>query len=189
MIDIIHVIKVEKLGGYRLRLRFSDGTEGERDFSDMVAEGGEMVEPLRESAFFARVFLECGVLIWPNGFAVDSIALHMEMKHCGLLRISGNRLETSTQQLLELVHVQKVEPRGGYRLRLRFSDGTEGERDFFDMIAEGGEMVEPLRDPGLFARVFIECGVLAWPNGFDLDPIALHMEMKELGLLRQATAA
>jgi hypothetical protein len=89
----------------------------------------------------------------------------------------------------ELVHVQEVEPRGGYRLGLRFSDGTEGERDFSDMVAEGGEMVEPPRDPGVFARVFIECGVLAWPNGFDLDSIALHMEMTELGLLRQATAA
>ena len=62
MIEIVHVVKVDKLGGYRLRLRFSDGTEGERDFSDMTAEGGEMVEPLRDPVFFARVFIECGVL-------------------------------------------------------------------------------------------------------------------------------
>lgn len=91
--------------------------------------------------------------------------------------------------MIEIVHVVKVEKLGGYRLRLRFSDGSEGERDFSDLIAEGGEMVEPLRDPALFARVFIECGVLAWPNGFDLDSIALHMEMKEKGLLRQPAAA
>ena len=25
-------------------------------------------------------------------------------------------------------------------------------------------------------------GILTWPNGFDLDSIALHMEMKEKGL-------
>ena len=44
-------------------------------------------------------------------------------------------------------------------------------------------MVEPLRDPTYFARVFVENGVLTWPNGFDLDPIALHDEMKEAGEL------
>jgi hypothetical protein len=91
--------------------------------------------------------------------------------------------------MIEIVHVVKVEKLGGYRLRLRFSDGTEGERDCSDIVAEGGEMVEPVRDPALFGRVFIECGVLAWPNGFDLDSIALHMEMKERGLLRQTAAA
>ena len=85
MIEIVHVVKVEKLGGYRLRLRFSDGTEGEHDFADVIAEGGEMVEPLRDPAFFSGVFIECGVLAWPNGFDVDSIALHMEMKKRGLL--------------------------------------------------------------------------------------------------------
>jgi hypothetical protein len=91
--------------------------------------------------------------------------------------------------MIEIVHVVKVEKLGGYRLRLRFSDGTEGERDFSDIVAEGGEMVDPLRDPAVFARVFIECGVLAWPNGFDLDSTALHMEMQQQGLLRQTAAA
>lgn len=91
--------------------------------------------------------------------------------------------------MIEIVHVTKVEKLGGFRLRLTFSDGTVGERDFSDLVAETGEMVEPLRDPAFFNRVFIECGVLAWPNGFDLDSIALHMEMKEKGLLRQSAAA
>ena len=31
-------------------------------------------------------------------------------------------------------------------------------------------------------------GILTWPNGFDLDSIALHMEMKERGLLRRTAA-
>jgi hypothetical protein len=54
------------------------------------------------------------------------------------------------------------------------------------MIAEGGPMVEPLRDEAFFRRVFIEFGVLAWPNGFDIDAIALHRDMKKLGLLAKA---
>ena len=56
------------------------------------------------------------------------------------------------------------------------------------MIAEGGEMVEPLRDPASFARVFLDDGILTWPNGFDLDSIALHMDMKERGLLHRTAA-
>ena len=92
------------------------------------------------------------------------------------------------QQIFDLVDVTGVEPRGCYRLGLTFSDGTEGERDFSDLIAEGGEMVEPLRDPAFFSRVFLDDGILTWPNGFDLDSIALHMEMKERGLLRRTAA-
>ncbi len=73
------------------------------------------------------------------------------------------------EQMFELIDVTRVELRGGYRLAVGFSDGTEGERDFADMIAEGGEMVEPLRDPAFFARVFLDDGILTWPNGFDIE--------------------
>jgi hypothetical protein len=41
MFDLVDVLKVEPLGGFRLRLHFSDGTEGERDFSDIVAEAAQ----------------------------------------------------------------------------------------------------------------------------------------------------
>ncbi len=80
MIEIVKVIKVEALGGYRLRLRFSDGMQGEYDFSGVVGEGGPMVEPLRNPVFFKQVFIELGTLTWPNGFDLDSVALHDEMK-------------------------------------------------------------------------------------------------------------
>ena len=89
MIDIVKIVRVDQLGGFRLRLHFSDGTEGERDFSDIVAAGGPMIEPLRDPAFFARVFIELGTLTWPNGFDLDSIALHDEMKKVGLLEQSA----------------------------------------------------------------------------------------------------
>jgi len=91
MIDIVKIVRVEALGGFRLRIRFSDGLEGERDFSDLIAEGGPMVEPLKEPAFFGRVFIELGTLTWPNGFDLDSIALHDEMKAVGALRPSAAR--------------------------------------------------------------------------------------------------
>jgi len=88
----------------------------------------------------------------------------------------------------EFVDVVGVEPRGGYRLLISFSNGEEGERDFSELIAEGGVMVEPLRQPAFFARVFIDDGILTWPNGFDLDSIALHDEMKKAGALRRTAA-
>jgi len=86
MIEIIKILKIEKLGGFRLRLYFSDRTEGEWNFTDMVAEDGAMVEPLKSQKYFARVFLQLGALTWPNGFDLDSIALHDEMMSAGALR-------------------------------------------------------------------------------------------------------
>ncbi len=85
--------------------------------------------------------------------------------------------------MIELIKVLQVKPLDGHRLWLRFSNGREGVRDLSDVLAEGGTMVEPLNDPAMFARVFLECGVLTWPNGFDLDSIALYREMDERGLL------
>ena len=88
----------------------------------------------------------------------------------------------------ELVDVVRVEPRGGYRLLISFSSGEDGERDFSELIAEGGMMVEPLRDPTFFARVFLDDGIITWPNGFDMDSIALHEKMKKAGALRRSAA-
>lgn len=89
---------------------------------------------------------------------------------------------------IELIDVVGVKPLGGYSLLIRFSDSCEGERDFSDLFDHDGPMVEPLRDPGFFARVFVDDGVLAWPNGFDIDSIALHDEMKSAGALRKCAA-
>lgn len=91
--------------------------------------------------------------------------------------------------MIALVKVVDVVSLGHGRLRLRFSDGREGIRDLSDVLAEGGPVVEPLRDGSLFDRVFLQSGVVSWPNGFDLDSIALHREMDEAGLLTPPLAA
>ncbi|MBV8978541.1 MAG: DUF2442 domain-containing protein [Alphaproteobacteria bacterium] len=80
-----------------------------------------------------------------------------------------------------MVKVADVKPAGGWRLRVRFSDGSEGVHDFAGLVAEGGEMIEPLKDQEFFARVHVEYGVPTWPNGFDVDAIALHMDMEAAG--------
>ena len=88
-----------------------------------------------------------------------------------------------------MIKIISIELRGGYRLLLRFSDGSEGERDFSDLIEETGPLVKPLRDLTYFARAFTEDGTgLAWPNGLDLDAEALHDAMMAAGELHSRVA-
>jgi len=88
-----------------------------------------------------------------------------------------------------MIDVVSVRPLGGHRLEIEFSDGTIGVRDFVSVTRKSGSMAEPLKDPGYFARVFIDDGALTWPNGYDWDPTALHDAMKADGLLKRADAA
>jgi Protein of unknown function (DUF2442) len=79
------VTRLDKLGGFRLRVRFNDGREGVHDFTATVNEPGPMLEPLRDEGYFARVFLEFGVPTWPNGFDIAAEWLRREMEAAGEL--------------------------------------------------------------------------------------------------------
>jgi len=87
--------------------------------------------------------------------------------------------------LTMLIEMRKVKSLGSHRLRIEFSNGTVGERDFAFVREKTGPMAQPLKDPVYFTRVFIDDGALTWPNGYDWDPIALHDEMKDAGELRR----
>src|SRR5262249_32860693 len=100
-----------------------------------------------------------------------------------------NRWNVSPDRTKTMIEVREARHLGDFRLWIEFSDDSAGERDFSFLTAEVGPMIEPLKDPAYFGRVFVENGVLTWPNGFDLDPIALHDEMKRAGLLRPVAAA
>lgn len=50
-------------------------------------------------------------------------------------------------------------------------------------------MIQPLKDPAYFARALLEEGAPTWPNGFDLDPIALYVRLRDAGALRAAGVA
>lgn len=89
---------------------------------------------------------------------------------------------------LPMVDVIRLRPLEGYRLWLRFTDGSEGVHDLSSLVASGGPMVRPLKEPSYFARVFVEMGAPTWPNGFDLDPINLYMQMQEAGELAKVAA-
>jgi hypothetical protein len=50
--------------------------------------------------------------------------------------------------------------------------GTEKHIDISQWFK--GPVFEPLKDPKLFKKFFIEGGTLAWPNGIDIAPEALY---------------
>jgi len=90
--------------------------------------------------------------------------------------------------MIELVEVTEVKALSGHRLWLRFSDGSEGEFGFAPILGKGGSMVSALKDPAMFEKVYISFGVPTWPNGFDLDAINLHRQLREQGLLKRPAA-
>jgi hypothetical protein len=77
--------------------------------------------------------------------------------------------------MLQLTSARVVGP---VRVWLAFSDGSEGEVELHDILH--GPVFEPLRDPALFGRAFVdpEFGALAWPNGADLAPEFLCDRLK-----------
>lgn len=76
--------------------------------------------------------------------------------------------------MIKIKHIEVLE---GFRLQLTFSDETSGIWDATSLITRDGSMVQPLRDPDYFARVFLEAGAPTWPNGFDLAPWVLHKQL------------
>ena len=67
------------------------------------------------------------------------------------------------------LHVIEATHLGGFRVRLRFDEGTEGEADLRAELT--GEVFAPLHDPSYFASFRIDEGrTLSWPNGVDFAP-------------------
>jgi hypothetical protein len=63
----------------------------------------------------------------------------------------------------------------GFRLRIRFDDGVEGDVDIADTVPFTG-VFEPLKERREFTavRVHPELGTIYWPCGADLDPDVLY---------------
>jgi hypothetical protein len=77
----------------------------------------------------------------------------------------------------------------GYKIWLRFRDGTTGT---VDLSAElWGPMFEPLKERALFARASVhpELYTVTWPNGADLSPEFLYKHAAEPSVAADAPQA
>jgi hypothetical protein len=74
------VVGVAVIGEHMLRLLFSDGTAGDVDFSAERWTG--VLEPLNDSAYFARVAVDpqAGTIVWPDGIDLAPEPLYQQAK-------------------------------------------------------------------------------------------------------------
>ena len=75
-----------------------------------------------------------------------------------------------------MVRPTAVEPRDGYRIWLRYSDGAAGEVDLSHLAGCG--VFEAWTDPACFKAVRItEYDAVAWSEELELCPDALYMQL------------
>lgn len=53
---------------------------------------------------------------------------------------------------------------GPHRLSHRFLDGLVADLDFADYGNTGGPLKRALHDPAIFARAYLDHGILTWPH-------------------------
>jgi hypothetical protein len=70
--------------------------------------------------------------------------------------------------------ITHAEAKPGYRLRVRFADGVEGEVSVLPLVGKG--VFVAWEDREFFSRVAVdpESGTVTWPGGIDLAPDALY---------------
>ncbi len=73
---------------WRLAVTFNDGSGGIVDVSALVhGPDAGVFEALRDPAFFATAYLDCGAVAWPNGADLAPDTMHKEIRRCGMWRI------------------------------------------------------------------------------------------------------
>ncbi|MDD1425787.1 DUF2442 domain-containing protein [Dolichospermum sp. ST_sed9] len=81
---------------------------------------------------------------------------------------------------MNLIRVIGAKYLEGYKVSLKFSDGTSGIVDLENEIY--GKIFEPLKDLEYFKIFALDTWTVCWPNGADLAPEFLY----ELALKSQA---
>ena len=73
---------------WQLAVTFNDGSKGIVDVSVLVhGPDAGVFEALRDPAFFATAYLDCGAVTWPNGADLAPDTMHQEIRRCGVWRI------------------------------------------------------------------------------------------------------
>jgi Protein of unknown function (DUF2442) len=72
------IATVTLIGLHSLDICFDNGISAQWH-ADLSEFFGPMGEPLRDPSYFARVFVENGALVWPNGFDAAPDALYRDL--------------------------------------------------------------------------------------------------------------
>lgn len=73
---------------WQLAVTFNDGLTGIVDLSALVhGPDAGVFEALRDPAFFAQAYLDCGAVTWPNGADIAPDTMHKEIRRNGVWRI------------------------------------------------------------------------------------------------------
>ena len=75
-----------------------------------------------------------------------------------------------------MIRPTAVEPRDGYRLWLRYSDGAAGEIDLSPLVGQG--VFAAWQDPACFAAVRLAAhGAIVWGDDLELCPDAFYLQL------------
>jgi len=89
------------------------------------------------------------------------------------LGIGRKMHQTLTSEATQLVDARSM---GGQVVRLKFKDGRVFDLDLSpDLESLAGPLVEPLKDPLVFAKLEIKYGALLFPTGLDYGPDILRV--------------
>lgn len=69
---------------------------------------------------------------------------------------------------MKFLHIEEANVLDGFRVWLKFSDGTDGTVDLTNELY--GPIFEPLKDPEIFKQFTLKGHTLTWPNGADFAP-------------------
>jgi hypothetical protein len=74
--EILHILEVEVIRDFVLKIEFNDGTVKVVDVKPLLT--GPVFAPLHDPAFFARVTVDpvAQTVVWPNGADFAPEALH-----------------------------------------------------------------------------------------------------------------
>lgn len=80
--------------------------------------------------------------------------------------------------------VAEVRVLNGFRLWVRFVDGTEGTVDMTPLLQspDAGVFAALADDPDRFRQVQVEHGAVTWPGDLDLAPDAMHAAIRASGM-------
>src|SRR5262245_31985420 len=76
-----------------------------------------------------------------------------------------------------MIRVKDVKPLDGYTLRVTFTNDEQRDIDVTRYIDRGGIFAPVHEDLDFFSQVRVELGTVAWPNGADIDPDVLYLDL------------